>query len=91
MDVQPVAEHVPHDQKVGVLALHAHAVHGQELGQHGVAVAGDDVLPGDTESASLTAHVQELLCRVASFPCSAAISIPTTIARSVLTASSLSV
>lgn len=42
--VQPVAEHVPHDQQVGVLALHRHSVHAQELREERVAVAGDDVL-----------------------------------------------
>lgn len=42
--MQPVAEHVPHHQQVGVLALHSDSVHGQKLGQQCVAVAGDDML-----------------------------------------------
>ena len=42
--VQPVAEHVPHDQQIGVLALHRHSVHGQEVRQQRAAVAGDHVL-----------------------------------------------
>lgn len=43
---QPVAEHVPHDQQVGLLVVHAHPVHAQELRQQRAAVALDDVLQG---------------------------------------------
>jgi len=35
---QPVTEHVPHDDQVGLLVLHAHAVHAQELGEQRAAV-----------------------------------------------------
>lgn len=45
MYVQPVAEHVPHHQQVGVVALHRHSVHGEELREQRAAVTGDDVLP----------------------------------------------
>lgn len=44
MHVQSVAEHVPHDQQVGVLALHRHSVQAQKLREERVAMAGDDVL-----------------------------------------------
>ena len=39
-----MAEHVSHDYQVGVLTFHAHAVHAQELGKKGAAMAFDDVL-----------------------------------------------
>lgn len=32
---QSVAEHVPHDDQVGLLVVHAHPVHTQELWQQG--------------------------------------------------------
>lgn len=42
--MQSVAEHVPHYQQVGVLALHRDSVHGQELREQRVAMAGDYML-----------------------------------------------
>lgn len=42
--MQSVAEHVPHHQQVGVLALNRDSVHGQELREQRVAVAGDYML-----------------------------------------------
>lgn len=39
MHDEPVAEHVPHDDKVGVLALHAHPVHAEELREERAAMA----------------------------------------------------
>lgn len=39
-----VAEHVPHDDQVGLLAVHAHTVHTQELRQQGAAMTLHDVL-----------------------------------------------
>lgn len=36
---EPMAEHVPGDHHVGFHAIHGQAVHAQELGQKGVAVA----------------------------------------------------
>lgn len=48
---EPVAEHVPHDDEVGVLALHAHAVHAEELREECAAVTLHDVLrETDTET-----------------------------------------
>lgn len=44
VDDEPVAEHVPHDDEVGVLALHAHAVHAKELRKERVAVTLDYML-----------------------------------------------
>lgn len=41
---QSVAEHVPHDDQVGLLVVHAHAIHTQELWQQGVTVTLHDVL-----------------------------------------------
>lgn len=35
---QSVAEHVPHDDQVGLLVVHAHPVHTQELRQQGATV-----------------------------------------------------
>ena len=44
---QSVAEHVPHDDQVGLLILYTHTVHPQELGQQSAAVALHYVLqPG---------------------------------------------
>lgn len=42
--MQPMAEHVPHDRQVGVLALHSDSVHTKKLREERVAMAGDDVL-----------------------------------------------
>lgn len=42
--MQSVAEHVPHNQQVGVLALHSDSVHGQELREQRTAVARDNML-----------------------------------------------
>lgn len=44
MYMQSMAEHVPHHQQVGVLALHRDSVHGQELREQRVAMAGDYML-----------------------------------------------
>ncbi len=41
---QSVAEHVPHDDQVGLLIVHAHPVHTQELWQQGAAVTLHNVL-----------------------------------------------
>lgn len=41
---QSVAKHVPHDDQVGLLTVHAHPVHAQELWQQGAAVTLDYVL-----------------------------------------------
>lgn len=41
---QSVAEHVPHDDQVGLLAVHAHPVHSQELRQQGAPVTFHYVL-----------------------------------------------
>lgn len=38
MHHQSVAEHVPHDDQVGLLTVHAHPVHPQELWQQGATV-----------------------------------------------------
>ena len=46
--MQPVAEHVPHNQQVGVLALHSDSVHGQELREQRTAVARDNMLEEDS-------------------------------------------
>lgn len=46
---EPVAEHVPHHDEVGVLALHAHAVHAKELREERAAVTLHDVLQGKKE------------------------------------------
>lgn len=44
MHQQSVAEHVPHDDQVGLLVVHAHPVHPQELRQQRAAVTLHDVL-----------------------------------------------
>lgn len=46
MHHQSVAEHVPHDDQVGLLTVHAHAVHPQELWQQGATVTLHNVLRG---------------------------------------------
>lgn len=43
---QSVAEHVPHDDQVRLLALHANPVHAQELRQQGATVTLHYVLQG---------------------------------------------
>lgn len=42
--MQSVAEHVPHDDQIGVLAVHSDSVHGEELREQRAAVAGDNML-----------------------------------------------
>lgn len=42
--MQSVAKHVPHDQQVGVLALHSDSVHAKKLRKECVAMAGDNIL-----------------------------------------------
>lgn len=44
VDHQPVAEHVPHDQQVGLLVVYADSIHSQELRQQRAAMTLDDVL-----------------------------------------------
>lgn len=53
---EPVAEHVPHDDEVGVLALHAHAVHAEELREECAAVTLHYVLQESTETTYPTNH-----------------------------------
>ena len=53
---KPVAEHVPHDNQVGLLIVHAHAVHPQELGQQGAAVTLDNVLEEQHHTTLITCH-----------------------------------
>ncbi|TNN73338.1 hypothetical protein EYF80_016501 [Liparis tanakae] len=51
VDDHSVAEHVPHDDQVGLLAVHAHPVHPQELRQQGAAMTLHYVLQrGETTS-----------------------------------------
>lgn len=60
---QPVAEHVPHDDKIRLLAVDAHPVHSQELGQQRAAVALHDVLKA--EKAGILNHVHADLSHLA--------------------------
>ena len=55
---KPVAEHVPHDDQVGLLVVHGHAVHPQELGQQGAAVALDDVLEEQHHTTWISWHAR---------------------------------
>lgn len=43
---QSVAEHVPHDDQVGLLTVHAHPVHTQELWQQRASMTFHYVLQG---------------------------------------------
>lgn len=47
---EPVAEHVPHDDEVGVLALHAHAVHAEKLREERAAMTLHYVLQESRET-----------------------------------------
>lgn len=49
VDGEAVTEHVPHDEEVGLLAVHAHPVHPQEARQQRAAVTLHHVLGGEDD------------------------------------------